>query len=112
MGTDCDLTDSNVVYFVGNGCVPENTAVGQTYRNIAVGLIVDIRSAKILDANVTLISPIAKDFIRAQLVGHLLTKEEVEVICKSLNRYQAPAQKAIIVAFRGAYERYLSYIQT
>ncbi|WP_167577893.1 DUF3870 domain-containing protein [Ammoniphilus sp. YIM 78166] len=102
------LRDPNLVYFVGNGSVPVNTAVGHLHPHIAVGLIIDMRSSQVLDAHVTLASPLAVDFIKAQIIGRTF-EQEFDEIMNSMERYQGPAQKAILVALRSAYDRFRNY---
>lgn len=110
MNHDYDLTDPAICYFVGSASVPANTVIGQLHNNIAVGLLVDTRTLRILDVFVSLISQLGQDFVRAQIIGRQVTKEDIELTVKLLERYQGPAQKAVVVALRGAYERYISYI--
>lgn len=104
-----DYRDPNIVYFIGNSGLPVNTAVGQIYKHIAIGMIVDIRTSEILDFHVTLVSPIGKKFVNAQIIGRYLNSD-LELIIKGFERYQGPAQKALIVAFRNAYDRYKNYL--
>ncbi|WP_199232714.1 DUF3870 domain-containing protein [Mesobacillus foraminis] len=97
------------MYFVGNSNPPVNTSVKQTFGNIAIGLLIDIRTSTILDASITLVSPLSMEFIRAQLVGRNLDSE-IEEIIKNVERYQGPALKSIIVALRAVHNRYRSFI--
>ena len=103
-----DYRDPNIVYFIGNSGLPVNTAVGQIYKHIAIGMIVDIRTSEILDFNATLVNPIGKEFINAQVIGRYLEKD-LEKIIEGFKRYQGPAQKALIVALRNAFDRYTNY---
>lgn len=106
---DVDYRDPNIVYFIGNSGLPVNTAVGQIYKHIAIGLIVDIRTSEIIDFYATLVSPIGQEFINAQVIGRYLDTD-LEIIIKGFERYQGPAQKALIVALRNAYDRYKNYL--
>lgn len=104
-----DFNNSNVVYFAGLSNLPVNTTVGQVYKNMAVGVIIDLSTGQILDANVTLVSPLASEFVKAQIIGRNFEKD-LERIIKDIERYQAPAQKPIIVALKAAFDRYKNYI--
>ena len=66
---------------------------------IALSLLVDVRSNIILDAAVNTINDLSAAFLSAQLKGRYIIKNK-SVIIESLGRYQAPAQKSIIVAFK------------
>jgi len=69
---DIDFRDPNLVYFIGNSNLPMNTAVGEIYKHIAIGMIVDIRTSEVIDFHVTLVSPIGKEFVKAQIIGRKL----------------------------------------
>lgn len=103
-----DYRNPNIVYFVGNSSLPANTSVGEVYKSAALGIIVDINTSKIIEANITMVNNLAIDFISEQLLGRYLDTE-LEDIIMDLHRYQGPAQKAIIVALKAAYQRYKNY---
>lgn len=106
-----DYTDPNIFYFVGNSNPPENTSVKQTYGNIAIGALIDIRTSEILDANITLVSQLAFEFVRAQLIGkNILT--DMEEIIRNMERYQGPALKSIIVALKALHNKYTNFKQS
>ena len=105
-----DYRDPNIVYFVGNSAMPTNSAVGHVFKIGALGLLVDIRTSLILDANMTLVSALSASFIKAQMVGRYLNRD-VEPIIKDLDRYQGQARNAIIVALRSIADRYNKYME-
>lgn len=107
---EVDYRDPNIVYFVGNSAMPTNTTVGNVFKIGAVGVLMDIRSSLILDANVTLVSPLSIAFIRAQLVGRFLN-QDLEQIIKDVDRYQGQARNAIVVALRSIADRYNKYME-
>ena len=107
---EVDYRDPNIVYFVGNSAMPTNTAVGHVYKIGALGILVDIRSSLILDANMTLVSRLSTSFIKAQMVGRYLNRD-LEQIINDLDRYQGQARNAIIVALRSIADRYNKYME-
>lgn len=107
---EVDYRNPNIVYFVGNSAMPTNTTVGNVFKIGAVGVLMDIRTSLILDANVTLVSPLSINFIRAQLIGRHLNRD-LEQIIKDVDRYQGQARNAIIVALRSIADRYNKYME-
>ncbi len=107
---EVDYRDPNIVYFVGNSAMPTNTSVGNLYKIGSVGILLDIRTSLILDANVTLVSQLSISFIKAQMIGRYLNRD-VEQIIRDIDRYQGQARNAIVVAFRSIVDRYHKYME-
>ena len=105
-----DLTDPNIVYFVGNTALPTNTAVFHLYGVGALGLLVNISTSLILDVNITLTHPLSREFIKRQMVGRYLNTD-IERIITDLERYQGQARSAIVVAVRSIADRYNKYME-
>lgn len=57
-------------------------------------MVVDIRTSEIPDFNATLVNPIGKEFIDAQVIGRYLEKD-LKTIIEGFKRYQGPAQKKL-----------------
>lgn len=103
-------TDKEVVFVVGYGNLPANCVLKDDYSLIALSLLVDTRTNIILDAAVNTINELSMRFIRAQLVGRRLLEDNEQII-EDLNRYQAPAQKSLVVAFKSTADRYRNYLR-
>jgi hypothetical protein len=106
---EIDYRNPNIVYFVGNSALPTNTAVGHIFKTGALGLLIDIRTSLILDANITLVSPLSVSFIKAQFIGRYLNRD-LDQIRKDLDRYQGQARTPIAVALRAIVDRYQKYV--
>ena len=102
-------TDKNLVFVVGYGNLPANCALKDDYSMIALSLLIDTNTNIILDATVNTINELSAKFISAQMIGKNILTEKAKVI-ESLGRYQAPAQKSLIVAFKATVDRYVNYI--
>lgn len=107
---DYSLNDKNIVYVAGYGNLPANCAIGHLYPWIVLSLIVDVRTDIVVDATVNTISQLSVSFITAQIIGRNILTESEEII-RDLGRYQAPAQKSLIVAFKAAIDRYNNYLK-
>lgn len=103
-----DYCDPNIVYFSANSAMPSNTSGGSMYKVIALGLLIDVRSGEILDADINMVTPLSVQFIREQLLG-MNIRTDWNLILNRFDRLQIPAQKAVITALKAVAERYQKY---
>lgn len=103
-----DYKSPNIVYFVGESNLPSNCVAGQHHSYMAVGLLVDMGTSIILDAYVSLISPLGARFVQEQFIGRRLP-DDFDNIIESLQRYRAIAKKSIIVSAKAAFDNYIRY---
>ena len=105
-----DFLAPNIVYFTGNGSLPSSTSGGVLFKNVALGIVIDMDTADILGANINLLNPLANSFVEAQLLGCNLERDWDKIL-KRLERFQAPAQKAVIVALKSIRDKYYNYMK-
>lgn len=106
-----DLKNDRFHYFVGESNVNQQSVSGQYFKKMAVGLLIDTTTGDIIDCNVTMISPVGKNFVCAQLCGRNILND-YEAILVGLNRYHSTTQKSIIVAFKQVYDIYKKWVAT
>ena len=105
-----DYCDPKIAYFAANGAMPSNTSGGSIYKVIALGLLINISTGDILDADINMVTALSTLFIREQIIG-MNIQTDWDQILNRLDRLQAPAQKAVISALKAVAERYQKYIQ-
>ena len=105
------MTDPNIVYIVGYGNLPANCVLRDFHSAIVLSLLVDTRTDIIVDATVNTINEMSVRYITAQMIGRNLLRDQEKII-QDLNRYQAPAQKSLIVALKATVDRYNNYLRT
>lgn len=77
----------------------------EIYDTIALGLVIDCDSGQIVDVDCSLVTQIARDFVK-QLVIHK-NINDVDAIEEAFNsRYYGAARKALILAIRVCSEKY------
>lgn len=108
---DYDLKNDRFHYFVGESNVNQQSVSGHYFKKMAVGLLIDITTGDIIDCNVTMISPVGKNFVCTQLCGRNILND-YELILAGLNKYHSTTQKSIIVAFKQVYDIYKKWIAT
>lgn len=105
------MSEEKTVYFSGSAQLPKGTACKGYYDIINVGVEVNIKTGEILDIGVSLVSAGAIRFLSKLMIGHSIKDEESfnELLNDIRTRYFGHSQKAIVIALRGAYEKYTSY---
>ena len=99
-----DYQNPNVVYFSANGAMPNNTSGGSMYKVLALGVLVDVSTGVILDADINMVTDLSVRYICSQLIGSHIDSEW-EIILKRFDRLQIPAQRSVIVALKAVREK-------
>jgi hypothetical protein len=94
--------------FVGHARPPANTVTGQMYKVLSVVVEVDDHTGEIVAADVTVASPLARDFLVRLLVGRNVMGELGAVIKDIERTYQSPSQRAIVQALHDVGQKYMS----
>ena len=85
---------------------PQNTSMYEVFTYIGVVLEIDRGSRKIIDAEFTFITDLAKNFFRRLVLGHNMDDGAEELINQIEKSYFAPSTNSISVALRSAFRRY------
>lgn len=100
----------DTVYFVSYAKLPQEISATYIHKVVGLGFLINTKTGVIEDIMVTLISDLCKEFLAYLMVGHNIKKDGVdELIRKVDERFFGHSQKAIIVAIRGNYSRYLQW---
>lgn len=97
--------ENNEILITGYAKIPQGLAASELYTTIALGLLVDRNTGQILDVDCSLITQIARDFVK-QLVLHKNLNELDEIEEAFNTRYFGSARKALILAARICQEKY------
>jgi len=103
--------NDNVVLFSSYAKLPSGTVSGEVFKVMAVVVLIDITTGKIIDADCTLSTRTAERFVKDILVGAGLANGPDKLIAAVNETYQGSAKKAIITAIKGVYDRYVTYMQ-
>lgn len=97
--------ENSEILITGYAKIPQGLAVSDLYTTIALGLVVDRNTGEILDVDCSLVTQIARDFVKQLVLNKNLN--ELEVIEEAFNtRYFGSARKALILAVRICLEKY------
>lgn len=97
---------------VGYGLLPSNTATGQIYHVLTIAAEVEAETHRVLDASVTLVTPVTARWVERLIVGNDLTKEEdTEHFLAAIDqRFIGNSSRAIAHAYRDMAERYVNHL--
>lgn len=85
---------------------PQNTSVYEAYKHIGIVLEIDRKTRKIVDAEFTLLTNLAKDYFKRLFIGYCMD-DGVEGILKKIDKcYFAPSMNSFNVALKSAFRRY------
>ncbi|WP_026476983.1 DUF3870 domain-containing protein [Alkaliphilus transvaalensis] len=98
------------IFISGYAKLPSGTTAEELYKVVAVGVLVDKNTGKILDADCSLVTEVAKKHVNRILVGkNLLRFEEIEEAFN--NRYFGTVKKALISSTKKCCEKFKLIIE-
>lgn len=107
---DLKAYSEDTVYFISYAKLPTEIPAANMHKVVGLGLIIHKETGVIEDSSCTLLTEEAKDFLKQILVGYNLHENGIEPLVEKVKRrYHGLAQKAICVALKGTFERYLAW---
>lgn len=104
------IYSKDTVYFISYAKLPTEISAAHVHKVVGVGMFINKETGIVEDASCTLITPEAISFIKQIIVGHNLHEEGVEPIIEEIKqRFQGASQKALCVASKGTYEKYIMW---
>lgn len=102
-------SEHDLVFFSAYAKLPLGITATEIYRVIGVVVVVDIETGTIMEADCTLATETARNFVRNIIAGFSMSKG-IEPLLQIIDtRYQGGAKKAIITALKIIYDKYRSY---
>lgn len=95
-----------VVLISGYARLPDSVASHSQYQRLGVVLAVDGADGRIVAADTTLLTDLAKDFFRALVEGESVTEDIAELVHRVQTRYAGQSGAALTTALRRCLESY------
>jgi len=93
------------IFVTGYAKLPQGITAAELYSVIAVGLVVDIESGEIIEADCSLVTETGRRFVKQIIEGKNM--KDIELITEEIKgRYFGNAKKAIISALKMCAEKY------
>jgi hypothetical protein len=100
----------NTIFITGYARLPQGIAAEELYSVIAVGLVIDIRTGEIIEADCSLVTDTSRRFVRDMIEGENINNID-EIIAKIKARYFGSARKALISAVKMCQEKYNAILE-
>jgi len=103
------MRDRNAVLISGYAKLPSSITAESVYNILAVAVLFDSRTGTILEAEASMVTDLAKNFVAELLVGYNLQDGPDELIGLFEEHYHGNAKKALETAIRMVFARYQEY---
>ncbi|MBP2242442.1 hypothetical protein J2Z40_003016 [Cytobacillus eiseniae] len=100
------MFQQGTVYVIGDSKTSSNNPIMQQYKAFFVGLVIDRETDKIIEADCSTTIDLTSRFVQSILVGKSILDVE-QLIWEIEQRYFGSSQKALMVACKNAYIKYL-----
>ena len=104
------MRDGNTVLLCGYAKLPANITVENVYHVMLVAVRFDKRSGIILDAEASMVTKLAKEFINEIIIGYNLNDGPDKLIETINDCYYGSAKKAVETALRMVFVKYQDYM--
>ena len=102
-------TESSI-YLSAHAKLPSDMPSAEVYKSLDIGLIINSKTGEIEDASITLLTIESIDFLKQIIVGYNFNDNTIEsLLDKVKRRYFGASQKAVCVALKLIYEKYVEF---
>ena len=102
--------NGDVVLFSGYARLPSGTVSSEVFGVMALVVLIEIKTGTIVEAECTLSTRLAEQFVSALLVGRSLRNGPQELV-EAINQvYQGTAKKSIVTAIRIVSDKYHAFV--
>jgi len=106
------MIDSNTILFSGYARLPSGISSSYIHETMVLVVLIDTRTATIIEAECTLSTRTSERYISGFLIGESIN-DGVEGINQRIDRYyEGNSKKAISTALRSIYNNYRSYVKS
>lgn len=85
---------------------PQNTSMFEVYKYIGIVLEIDRNSREIVNAEFTVITDLAKDYLKRLFIGYNMDDGVEGIIKRIESSYFAPSTNSFNVALKSVFRRY------
>ncbi|KJS21728.1 MAG: ornithine cyclodeaminase [Clostridiaceae bacterium BRH_c20a] len=100
---------TKTVFLAGHAALPQGMAAKGPYEHLAVVVEIDSKYGVIINAECTLITDLAINFLHDCLVGCCMEDGVDAIISEIINTYHGAAKNAIIASLKDLNRAYIKY---
>jgi hypothetical protein len=105
------VNDEGLVLFSGYAKLPVGITASEMYKVIGVILVIRVETGEIIEADCTLATALARNYVSKILVGQSLKHGPDSALHIIDKIYQGSAKKAIMTSLRIIYDKYRSFME-
>jgi len=98
--------DYKTVYITGEARTNLDNAITKIYGTFYMAFEIDLKTGEILKTDCNATMKLTREFIKNIFNGKILDKDEKIITEEISNRYFASSDRAIVVAYRDALQKY------
>ncbi|WP_010631512.1 DUF3870 domain-containing protein [Sporolactobacillus vineae] len=98
------MFSKNTIFVIGDSKSSRNNPITLRYNQFFLGLVIDMSSGRIVDAECSATIGLTNRFIHSLFVDQLM--DDPAILENISNRYFGSSQKALIVAYNDALKKY------
>ncbi|GGB45883.1 DUF3870 domain-containing protein [Virgibacillus dakarensis] len=98
------MYNQKTIYVIGDAKSPQNNPITKKYSQFFLALVIDVTSDEIVDSECSSTIQLTNQFVRSLFIGRKVDDDKVEEDIRK--RYLGSSQKALIVAFYDAKNKY------
>lgn len=103
------MIDGNTLLIAGYAKLPANITAETVYSNLVLVVIIDKRTGVILDAEPSVVTALAKNYIRDIMCGYDMNNGPEELLAIFNECYHGNAKRALETAVRMVFTKYRDY---
>ncbi len=103
--------DDGLVLFSGYAKLPVGITASEMYKVIGVILVVRVETGEIVEADCTLATTVARQYVASTLLGSTIKNGPESVLRIIDKQYQGSAKKAIMTSLRIIYDKFRSFME-
>ncbi len=101
----------NTIFIIGDSKTAVNNPITVQYSAYFIAIVVDEESRIIVDAGASTTIPLTNDFVRSIFIGYSMDQGIEPIIEEITHRYHGTSQRAMVVAWKDAYKKYLQLME-
>jgi hypothetical protein len=105
-----ELTEMKTVLVTGYTKAPQGSSMYEIYKTSGIVMEIDTETNKIINAEFTFVTDLAKDFLRRVIVNYDLSNGIEDLIKRIEAHYYTPSTSSVVVAVKAAYKRYMEKV--
>lgn len=105
------VINDDLVLFSGYAKLPVGITASEMYKVIGVILVVRVETGEIVEADCTLATNVARQFVATSLLGQSIKNGPESVLRIIDKQYQGSAKKAIMTSLRIIFDKYRSFME-